>query len=167
MLLLRVLTAGACQGQPDRGVDCPTTYGSAGALFSFAFGARGSFGIGTEFSATHLPNNLSIAGWGGFLNGVYYFTGSRYFRVTAGGQASYVVGAEAGAAFLSRSSAETDIPATAGATLGAFTAWPTPFLPLVRVALRATLPFEGPVHYSVDIGLNVPFVLQGPGYRFD
>lgn len=152
-LLLNALPAHACE-------HCPTTYGAIGPHASFALGARRSIGVGLEVSINRWPDNTKFEAYGAYLNGTYYFTDTRYARVLAGVQANEApIGAELGLSFLSGSSGAASYPATGGLGAGVFSE-----LVLVYGALRATLPFDGPIQVSIDAGFKYPFVLDGGGW---
>jgi hypothetical protein len=151
-LLAAAPEARACPG-------CSTTYGSFGPLVSFAFGDRSSFGAGMEFSANYWPNNKTIAGFGGYVNAISYFTGAKYSRVNLGAQGTQLAfGAEAGLSYLSPTPGRSDLPGAVGPTFGAFGE------ALLLLAIRTTVPFDGPPQVSLDLGLKFPFVLQGDGF---
>jgi hypothetical protein len=152
-LLATAPEARACPG-------CSTTYGSFGPLVSFAFGDRSSFGVGAELSAEYWPDNRNIAGFGGYVNAVGYFTDAKYGRFNVGAQGNQLAfGGEAGFSYLSATTGRSDLPAAVGPTLGCFAD-----ALVLLLAIRTTVPFDGPPQVSLDLGLKLPFILQGEGY---
>jgi hypothetical protein len=100
-------------------------------------------------------------GYGAYVNAVQYFTHRYYTRLNVGAQGNVLMfGAEAGGSYLSSSLGRHPQPSAIGMTVGAFTAIPY----FLLLAFRTTLPFDGEPQAAIDLGIKIPFVIQGDGH---